>query len=468
MSNLIRQRFTPIGVEAPETNDEEWQASLPFLMAAMNCHFNLMKVFFEKTSLEAVAETRLKYSELNEEQYGRFLEFFPDRFVLPESLKKILPGTINTLSKDKADVQSVINTIVELFKHGADVTPVMLDSSLSTSELNAYLEAGFPADSNIEGYSTLHAAFPQSTEYFGTKMKMLLAHGVNPNHLCKMKGFEVGTFLHVVIANEADQWILEAIDQAEHFDPSLTDGENKTILITAAKSRNFRAVKKILVSFGERGLLSEEILNHRDESGRTAMHYSYAYGAKDCIEVLQAAGASENITDDKGLKPQDYLFFLTKEDIRDMLVSIEIDPDRDIRAYRNVITDWAMRPITFRGQYIASSKDNLLTVGNFSIQDYNIRGQNSDLYKHCKDVFMANRTARLVCASRHEPLELSIQRECNLTIDIWQKQLNGMAGISVIDGIGILRDAMRQELKPSSGNVTYFAKGKGVVFAPSI
>ncbi len=439
MTFLIERKYPGANINSGQ-DDPDFKTAIPFLLCAYNMRPELVRNFFEKPSAEAVAEARKVFTDITDEMATGFLAKWPEKFIMSDTLKTVLPTEVFKYSEKNANVQDSIKTNIVLVQHGADPTILMVDPRLSFQEQAEYLKAGLPANANMEGYSGFHAAFIGNWEYLTKKIKALLEHGGDPNHVCVQKGMEVGTFLHVVIANEETKCFSEGLALVkDKFDASLVDGENKTILVTAAKVHQEGMVIDIAKTFGTKAML-----NHRDESGRTALHYCYAYGMKNAAKELKKSGARDDIPDNDGLTARDYLDKLTKGDVENMLRSIEVHPDRDFKAVRNSITDGMFTPVHVFGKQVLSTQENLHRNANILIADYNLQGKNSMLFKHCFDRFMKDRSSRLVCAP-HEAPEASVARECQTAVRKWNGELSIMGGISLIDGIGFMRDEMRKD-----------------------
>ncbi len=453
MLSVLKQRFGGIGLNAPDISPAVWKREIPFTMAAISCRADIVKAFFEKPAAEAVALAQKAFPDLTDAMCAPFVNHWKNGFKLQGPLAEILPAQVNKMNKARANAAETIDTIVVLVKNGGDPISIMLDSNLAVPELKAYLDAGLPADINVKGYSTVHAAYPGSSEYFIDKLTALLARGANPSTVSLHNGAKIGTFLHVIIANEDQKNFDGSIGLVkDRFDPSLVDGEKKTILVTAAKIMNEDMVIDIATTFGTRAML-----NLPDADGRTALHYCYAYGMQDAARVLKRLGAREDIPDLKGLLPKDYLDQLNQKDVERMLLSIEIHPGRDYNATRNALSDWNQIPIHKNGQAQLMTVENLAGFAVELVQDLNVRGPASILYKHAQERFMGDRSSRFICASRGEPVHTSVMRECAMTFKKWQTESTQLVGVSLIDGIADLRQQMRRQ--PD----LYIASGKPVV-----
>lgn len=338
----------------------------------------------------------------------------------------------------------------------------LLSLLLSYQEVQYFLQQGADPNADFNGYSSLHAAIPGGRTFIANKIALLLDYGANSNKVCRIKGYEFGTFLHVIIANENIPAALESIKLVkDKFDASLTDGEGKTILITAVKAFNVPIATEIIKTFRQKA-----VLNHADEDGRTALHYAYAYGLSNLAKMLFAAGASRDICDKQGKKPQDYLYTLEEQDVVNMLRSIEIHPDRDVSVRRNAITDWAYIPILINGTYVLATVDNLRIHGHNLHQEYYKKGIASTLFRHSIAAFRTDTTAQQICQAKGEPENISIHKECGITFEKWKAEMPRMAGFSLISGIRQLRARMRldSDLNPVSG----IPVAPGAVFAPSV
>lgn len=218
-----------------------------------------------------------------------------------------------------------------------------LDRMATAKDISAYLEEpGSDQHINEKGFGALHAT-AENPENLLEKAELLLKAGVNPNLRHQFPPHK-NTALHTLIVNEMSVISIGFIDLVKKIgkiplDLSIKDGEDKTTLILAAKTRNTRVLLRLLEENP-----SLDVVNAQDFDGRTALHYAAMLGMKVAVEALIASGARQNIVDNNRLIPRDYLE--AKDDVvRNTLASISIDPDRDVNATSNAFVDTNFQPL---------------------------------------------------------------------------------------------------------------------------
>ncbi len=233
----------------------------------------------------------------------------------------------------------------QLLKHfiakGADYSHFFVTLQGSLDQIKALVSAG--ADINIHyHYSTvLNAVLLRSNkkEWF----TFLFQHGANINYCEKI--YDHGTALHVMIANENFDDCIDLIRLNRQYaaikiDYQTKDNEGKSPLIIAAKMMSLEIVQELLKD----GASSIDL---QDNEGRSALHYACALGQTKMVELLIKAGANTNIKDPQGRGIIHYAL-LPKSEIRKILLSIHLDPDRNSNADRNAFYSGAGAALSIR------------------------------------------------------------------------------------------------------------------------
>jgi hypothetical protein len=336
---------------------------------------------------------------------------FPDRYSLPDSIGLLIArqvidicfqykettaitGQTFDFGPSKAIVDAIVSTGVNLaaFAAIACVTP---------SELHHYLKLSpRKAQTDVGGWSLYHQ-FCMQDGFFDTALPALRKARISPNSVSENPA--IGTFLHVLIANELhDQAIRALRELTGSFNPALTDGERKTLAVAAAKARAEEALLEMADLYPETSLA----LDAQDEHGRTVMHYCFGLGLINASRKLAGLGADLAKQDHQGRTPVDYLN-LAPQEIREILLSIEVHPDRDAGAWHNAIR------LDRNGQSVlVNNRPVLATRENFT------------------DTVFA-------VAERQAP------KEGRKTV---QAQLSALKDCSVLDEVIKNRDIIRQEL----------------------
>ncbi|WP_198009819.1 ankyrin repeat domain-containing protein [Legionella tunisiensis] len=161
--------------------------------------------------------------------------------------------------------------------------------------------------------------------------------------------------LHFLLANE------RFIDVARLFslmpnriNPNLCDGQRfgkKSLLILLTLLPSSSLLIHQFIDVYKEHLL----VDYQDNQGRTALHYAVILGRADVVSHLIELGASTRIRDEDGLSPLDYLYCTTKT-IYATLKTVDIEPERDINALRNALSDHYGRPLMIQGAYSTQCK----------------------------------------------------------------------------------------------------------------
>lgn len=210
-----------------------------------------------------------------------------------------------------------------------------------------------------------------------TNLKELFVKiGFDPNTLWPKSKQGNNPIINCWIANEYDQVVLKFIELTKQtLNPELRDFEEKTALITAAEVYGMREVVfKLLETFKDK-----IDVNAQDIKGRTALHFACAYKDTPVIRALIEHGAKKDIKDKAGLTAEDYLKF-GEEQIRNLLIEIEIDPSRDANALANHLC-FALRRTDFT-KYSAKEWDMYRSI---PVTHANIKNLLDTVFKNLKD-----------------------------------------------------------------------------------
>lgn len=164
-----------------------------------------------------------------------------------------------------------------------------------------------------------------------TKIQLLLNFGADINQCSSV----YGTLLHIAIANEMSTENISALIDISKKQPGVSfnieDGQKKTPLLMACKTRNHEVVV-LLLSLLKQG--HDVGLNTPDEEGRTPLMMSAALGDTISFKALIQAGAKIGVTDAAGRSLIEYLT-ASADIVREILLSIHIEPDRHPLAPQN-------------------------------------------------------------------------------------------------------------------------------------
>jgi hypothetical protein len=169
----------------------------------------------------------------------------------------------------------------------------------------------------------------------------------NAEELCDAENPVINNY----IANELNEEVIHIIEAfADVFDPNRCDWQGKNALVTAAK---VHSADKVLLAILKLKKIRD--INFGDNQNRTAFHYVCAYGKIELAVPLLMAGADIFAQDSKGRTALDYAKMTTKE-LKQILASIEIRHDRDIRAKHNKDRNFVPSGITVMDNILASQK----------------------------------------------------------------------------------------------------------------
>ncbi|WP_230675820.1 ankyrin repeat domain-containing protein [Piscirickettsia salmonis] len=215
--------------------------------------------------------------------------------------------------------------------------PGMMGEILTPEELKGLLEK-YPQllkQRFVQGKSLLNMVVCQRA---GLQEKLIIARdfGASPNvsDIVELAFGFGNTPLHTLVVDEGlDEVRLFIALFAEQTDPAITDIEGKTTLLLAVKMRDIAIASCLL----EKGF-ADRAVNIPDENGNTPLHYAYALGSKELVGLLCEHGALDK-PNNAGLLPRDMLFTFGEKEVRETLLSVSINPEREFgtRRSRNIL-----------------------------------------------------------------------------------------------------------------------------------
>lgn len=340
----------------------------PILQAMQIFDVDTIHYFFEKSTkegferLDSLAE--LGYIEgYTEEQKEEFLRYYPDKLILGPGDERIKENLIpmalrvanqleQTNLRTSTDIQLLFQNGFEhqkavmfavLLTHGCDPQTLVLSGALTAGQLEAILTMRpDAANCHLEKVTALHVAVGSGIEP-KEKVDLLMKHGADPNVCSEREDFKVGTPLHRMIdlGNSAlATYFIKTYK--DRIDPDLRDGTGATPLILAAKTLQFDVLSELIANFYGR-----IDLDAQDQYGRTALSYVALMGDLKMVQCLVYAGASIEIADKAGQRPEDHAASIKEGVVRALLIKAGVHPDRDENASANAITDPAGGDIFF-------------------------------------------------------------------------------------------------------------------------
>jgi hypothetical protein len=234
----------------------------------------------------------------------------------------------------KLDIMSIVMLVVLKKQYLTDALQYL------GARLANYVCAGFPLTFSFCSGNNLGGAELD-------EVKNLWAAGADPNAAHP----EYGSFLHYLVANELKTLAIAAIDElankttAKPYDFSATDGDGKTLLLIAVKTRQVALVRRLLQLHNDQKI--DIGLNTPDINGRTPLLLAAALGSLAAYVLLSRSGADKSKIDGKD-NNLDYYLKLSRAEVIDILQSIHIEPERDGLTVHNWLTfnDQLGRPVT--------------------------------------------------------------------------------------------------------------------------
>jgi ankyrin repeat protein len=290
-----------------------------------------------------------------------------------EAKQYIIPFLLGMENSSKRKIHNkyqVIKYLVEQGANGEDIIRSQFSDihnpAFDIDTLKGLIEGGTNPNTNVGGYTALHAAL-MAVDHFTWKERVdyLLEKGVDPNIAESDRGY--GTAFHMVLANEnfnnkvrhvAAKYLISKLPNY-NYNWNIQDGEGKTVLLMAAKMRATEVLQLILIQKDKYKL--ELDLNKQDKQGRTALHFCCALGDLEGVKLLITAKAATDITDNQGRTALQYAE-LDEDSIKCILKEIHIDPNRDEKALNNDIIGLDGNPIWKDGSsgekiYIKAQKE---------------------------------------------------------------------------------------------------------------
>jgi hypothetical protein len=290
---------------------------------------------------------------------------FRGRYDMPREvstyLLKYASDKANQPDSTELESMSQIHQVIKLLiETGANPFPVIANHAMKASEAARLLALSPPGAARSFNGANLHHAKALHSDYVKCWLPVLDRYGADFNEVSKT----IGTPLHVMLAAEALPAALDFVQSpvtAGRLKPYNTDGQRKTIAITAAKVR----AEDVLLALADR--YPETLaLDAYDADGRTALHYCIALGLDRAADRLMAIGADPESADSQGRTPIDYLR-LPRIETDYMLRGIGIDPDRDARAEQNFIVGGTIgRPPVLHGHLPFPARRQSFTPQVFS------------------------------------------------------------------------------------------------------
>lgn len=296
----------------------------------------------------------------------------------------------------------------------------------------------YDINSNLNGSNALHASILFPAIIAKKRITLLLTHGINVNCIERHSRF-YNTPLHAFIVNERVSDAIYLIDEAKRLnvilDLKARDFEGKTALILAAKMRKEQLALYILENSGE-----NLDINSQDNSGMTAAHYACALSMPKLLEALIRKQANLSLQCNKKRKPIDCLD-LSDDEIRQILDSVFVNPNRDENAQRNEITDEYSQLIEsldklgkHKHKVLAIKANRAVIAKIFERTIVDFSAVLSMMYQGVK--------------MTQEELHIYLAKHC-LTVEQKQnilKQFDDMSGVTVLQAIKEKRPAVRQTL----------------------
>lgn len=183
----------------------------------------------------------------------------------------------------------------------------------------------------------------ETKDYFYSLMNMGLRADLGTNAL--------GTFLHHILANELEepsylkQIMLPFLSKPSMFNFAYQDGEGKTALLIAVKTRRAHNVKALLEWLQEYRHIDLGV-NTPDHNGCTPILLAFALGMANVVPGLIHAGARLDIKDKKGRGVYEYSRMNALE-VTEILKSIHIEPSRAANAPHNWVYNCDGAPICY-------------------------------------------------------------------------------------------------------------------------
>jgi hypothetical protein len=362
-NQLIQPRFPELTVRSDVGEADLKKHELAALLA-LNFIFEPLKCLIENPTEVALAQIQ-QIVRVDPAVLASHKSNFPDKYIMPQNISTfLLVSAAQLASKAQAqrsqfDVNAARAIAFLLIKSGANPLPILARPSVTAPDIDNYLDFSPPdARRDINGF-TLGHAHCLAPDFF-EKLPVLLKHKVDLNSVDE--AMRTGTLTHQMLANEQFDKVVTLIKSPfarKVLDFTKRDGEDKTIPIMAAKVR----AEKVLLALADRHYSYEEdsydklALDARDDQGRTVMHYIFALGLLEAARRYIKYNPNLEIKDNQGHTAKDCLS-LSEEETREILLSIELHPDRDAAAFRNAIQGEEGQPVLIDQCPILSIKDN--------------------------------------------------------------------------------------------------------------
>ena len=245
---------------------------------------------------------------------------------------------------------------------GMQPNPDLLNDMLSNEQLAKMLASGlYDPNTTIRGRNALHNTITFPVDEFRPRVKMLLEHGVDINSV-EHTTPDGNTPLQTLVANESTDNFKYCVQEAErlriNIDYNIQDGQGKTSLILAVKTRN----TDLSLFITEKAVNQKDFrVNAQDEDGMTALHYACALGMPSVAEKLLAMGANPKLVNKKNRQAIDCTTY-GDDDVEGILKSASISSGRDEYARLNHVSDKNFQPLIAIVNGRLKSHDDVMSV----------------------------------------------------------------------------------------------------------
>lgn len=267
---------------------------------------------------------------------------FTDKYSMPANISSYLLGNIVRTVQERAiamfghsksfDMTSLDPLFIKLIAAGANPLFLVNDRNLSAMDMDKYLKHSPPGTPwDCDGF-TLAFTHSHNRAFASEKLPLFLKYNIDINSIARSPN--VGTALHVRLANEDHDQALAILRSSlvrDTLNPSLLDGEKKTISIIAAKVRSEAVLLELANLYP-----TKLAIDAQDDQGCTVLHYCFGLGLIEATRRYMALEPNLTLKDNKGRTAPDYLK-LSPEETGNILKSIEIHPGRDAGAIKNSI-----------------------------------------------------------------------------------------------------------------------------------
>lgn len=215
----------------------------------------------------------------------------------------------------------------------------------------------------------------------------------DPNQLVSVESEYRNPILNALIACEDYDTALKLIRLcSDNLDPNQCDWEGKNALILAAKMYNGDKVFLALLDTFK----SKININAQDKDGYCALHFLVMYKKANLIKKFFEFSPKINLMDNKGRTPIN-CYSLPVSELRTILLSIDIEPERDVMSRGNSLR-WHFRFLCMKDQenlfapYLSkpSNKENMMILkSNIMANEVSSDGKGIQAYIKWKNAILA-------------------------------------------------------------------------------